>query len=288
MEWLTKLSNAIAYMEENLDKEISYDKAAEIACCSTYYFQRMFSYVAGIPLSDYIRKRKMTQAAFELQRTNRKVLDIALKYGYTSPTSFNRAFQSVHGIPPTAARNEGCVLNAYPAVSFSVTVTGETPMTYRIEQKGSMRIAGIRIPLTENMEKNMEVIPSFWKQTMESPKFREICSLSDQKSGTILGVSIYQDPLHIFYYIAAQTEGPVPDGMFAYTIPAATWVVFESDGSLKQQVQEIFRRFVTEWLPFSGYDYAYLPDVEVYPIYEKQPENGHFQVWIAITQNKEH
>ncbi len=60
----------------------------------------------------------MTQAAFELQRTNRKVLDIALKYGYTSPTSFNRAFQSVHGIPPTAARNEGCVSNAYPAVSF--------------------------------------------------------------------------------------------------------------------------------------------------------------------------
>ena len=100
MEWLKKLSSAIAYIEENLDKEISYDKAAEFACCSTYYFQRMFSYVAGIPLSDYIRKRRMTQAAFELQRTDHKVLDIALKYGYTSPTSFNRAFQSVHGIPP--------------------------------------------------------------------------------------------------------------------------------------------------------------------------------------------
>lgn len=135
MEWLKKLSSAIAYIEENLDKEISYDKAAEIACCSTYYFQRMFSYVAGIPLSDYIRKRRMTQAAFELQRTDHKVLDIALKYGYTSPTSFNRAFQSVHGIPPTAARNEGCVLHAYPAVTFSVTVAGETPMAYRIEQK---------------------------------------------------------------------------------------------------------------------------------------------------------
>ncbi len=90
-----------------------------------------------------------------------------------------------------------------------------------------------------------------------------------------------------FYYIAAQTEGPVPEDMLDYTIPAATWVVFESDGSLKEQVQSIFRRFMTEWLPFSGYEYAYLPDVEVYPIYEKQPENGHFQVWIAITKNKE-
>lgn len=87
MEWLKKLSNAIDYIECNLDSEISYEEAAKIACCSTYYFQRMFSYVAGISLSDYIRSRRMTQAAFELQSTDAKVLDIALKYGYSSPTS---------------------------------------------------------------------------------------------------------------------------------------------------------------------------------------------------------
>ena len=58
----------------------------------------MFSYVAGISLAEYIRKRRMSQAAFELQRTDRKVIDIALKYGYNSPTSFNRAFQNVHGL----------------------------------------------------------------------------------------------------------------------------------------------------------------------------------------------
>lgn len=96
MEWLKNLSNAIEYIEDNLDKEISYEEAARIACCSTYYFQRLFSYVAGVSLSEYIRKRRMSQAAFELQRTDKKVLDVALKYGYASPTSFNRAFQSVH------------------------------------------------------------------------------------------------------------------------------------------------------------------------------------------------
>ena len=92
MEWLKNLSNAIEYIEDNLDKEISYEEAARIACCSTYYFQRLFSYVSGVSLSEYIRKRRMSQAAFELQRTDKKVLDVALKYGYTSPTSFNRAF----------------------------------------------------------------------------------------------------------------------------------------------------------------------------------------------------
>ena len=112
MDWLFKLSNAIDYIEANLDSEISYDEAAKIACCSTYYFQRMFTYIAGIPLSEYIRRRRMTQAAFELQRTDKRVLDIALKYGYNSPTSFNRAFQNIHGIAPAAAKNIGCNLNA--------------------------------------------------------------------------------------------------------------------------------------------------------------------------------
>ena len=86
MEWLKRLGAAIDYIEENLDREISYDEVARIACCSTYYFQRIFSYVSGVSLSEYIRRRKMTQAAFELQRTDNKVIDVAHKYGYSSPT----------------------------------------------------------------------------------------------------------------------------------------------------------------------------------------------------------
>ena len=122
MEWLKRLGAAIDYIEENLDKEISYDEAAHIACCSTYYFQRIFSYVSGVSLSEYIRRRKMTQAAFELQRTDNKVIDVAHKYGYSSPTSFNRAFQSVHGIAPIAAKSMGCTLCAYPSIQFSIIV----------------------------------------------------------------------------------------------------------------------------------------------------------------------
>ena len=130
MEWLMNLNKAIEYIENNLDKEISNDEAARIACCSTYYFQRMFTYVTGISLAEYIRRRRMSQAAFELQRTEQKVIDIALKYGYSSPTSFNRAFQNVHGMTPTAAKNMGSILNAYPPIKFSVEVTGGHVMSY--------------------------------------------------------------------------------------------------------------------------------------------------------------
>ena len=155
MEWLKNLSKAIEYIEKNLAGEISYEEAAKIACCSTYYFQRMFSYVAGIPLSEYIRRRRMTQAAFELQTTDSKVLDMALKYGYTSPTSFNRAFQSVHGISPISAKARGNVLNAYPPIRFSVKIMGGNVMPYRVEEKEAMRIVGIRIPLAEGQLKTV-------------------------------------------------------------------------------------------------------------------------------------
>lgn len=135
MEWLRQLNNAIEYIESNLDSEISYDEAARIACCSTYYFQRIFTYVTGVSLAEYIRRRRMTQAAFELQQTDKRVLDIALKYGYTSPTSFNRAFQKVHGITPVAVKSMGSKLYAYLPIRFSVNVAGGNSIPYHIEER---------------------------------------------------------------------------------------------------------------------------------------------------------
>ena len=282
MEWLKNLSNAIEYIEDNLDKEISYEEAARIACCSTYYFQRLFSYVAGIPLSEYIRRRRMSQAAFELQQADKKVLDVALKYGYTSPTSFNRAFQSVHGITPAAAKNKGSTLNAYPPIRFSVKITGGSAMSYRITETGAIRFVGIRIPLTEDMEENQRVVPGFWKDALGKKQFSDICLLSDENPKGILGISVYNDPDNIFYYIAAATSKETPAGMYEYEIPATTWVVFESDGYFIENVQDVFKRFYTEWLPFSGYEYAGLPDIEVYPIIEGKPICSHSEVWIPI------
>ncbi|MGC7870199.1 AraC family transcriptional regulator [Desulfosporosinus sp. SYSU MS00001] len=286
MEWLKNLSNAIDYIESNLAAEISYDEAAKIACCSTYYFQRMFSYVAGISLSEYIRRRRMTQAAFQLQTTDSKVLEVALKYGYTSPTSFNRAFQSVHGISPISAKAQGSVLNAYPPIRFSVKIMGGNVMPYRVEEKEAMHIVGMRIPLTLNMEENQKNVPPFWEMTLKSSKFPEICNLSNKSPQGVLGITACQSLDEIYYYIAAATDKPVPKDMFEYEIPAATWVIFESDGYFKESIQSIFRRFLTEWLPFSGYVYAELPDIEVYPISEARPQAGHSEVWIAVKKEK--
>lgn len=287
MEWLKKLSNAIAYVEEHLDKEISYDEAARIACCSTFYFQRMFTYVTGISLADYIRRRRMTQAAFELQRTDKKVLDIALKYGYTSPTAFTRAFQNVHGITPAAAKHIGQTIHAYPPITFSINVTGDMPMSYYLEEKPAMRFVGVRTPLVEDMDEIHRHVPAFWNQTMQSKVSSRITRLMTTQAKQIYGISVYENREHFYYYIAAQSGATTPEGMAAYEIPAATWVVFRCDGQFKESVQCIFRRFYNEWLLFSGYEYAGLPDIEVYPVSDDSSAVGDCEVWIAVKKEKE-
>ena len=284
MEWLKKLGKAIDYIEDNLDKEISYDEAARIACCSPYYFQRVFSYVSGVSLAEYIRRRKMTQAAFELQRADSRVIDVALKYGYSSPTSFNRAFQNVHGITPTAAKLGGNVLQAYPSIQFKIEITGGSAMAYRIVKKPPLRIVGIRIPLTSDMEENLRIVPEFWKALLQGKQFLEICSLSNGEPRGILGISVYKNPKEIYYYIGVAVNSPAPAGMYGFEIPAATWVIFDNNGRFKEDVQSVFKRFYMEWLPFSGYQYAELPDIEVYPICSGQPVNGHSEVWIAVVK----
>jgi len=288
MEWLRKLGEAIDYIENNLDKEISIDEAAHIACCSTYYFQRIFSYVSGISLSEYIRRRKMTQAAFELQRTNSKVIDVAFKYGYSSPTSFNRAFHNVHGITPMAAKKTGCTLRAYPSIQFSVKVSGGNAMSYHIEEKKSIRMVGIRTPLVEDAEENMRNVPVFWENAVKEDRISKIAEFSSKNPDAIFGISVYNNPQDIYYYIAVPSDKPVPDGMVEYIIPEAMWVVFENDGIFKEDVQSVFRRFLTEFLPFSGYEYAGVPDVEIYPVCKGRPIKGHSEMWIGIKKVKEY
>lgn len=137
MEWMNQLNTAINYIEENLTDEIDYERLGQIAGCSSYHFQRMFGYLAGIPLSEYIRRRKMSLAAADLQNGEKKIIDIATKYGYASPTAFNRAFQSVHGFAPSQAKTEGQTIKSFAPIAFHVSIQGATQMEYRIEKMNS-------------------------------------------------------------------------------------------------------------------------------------------------------
>ena len=132
----------------------------------------------------------------------------AVKYGYSSPTSFNRAFQKVHGIRPMTAKNMGCTLCAYPALKFSVQVSGDAPISYHSEEKDLIRIVGFKTPLVENMEANMKHIPLFWKQAWSQNQIGKLAKLSDGNPDGILGVRIYSGPQNFYYYIAVSPDAP--------------------------------------------------------------------------------
>ena len=162
MDWTERFNEVIDYIEEHLTEDIDYGALARIALCSTYHFQRMFAYIAGVPLSEYIRRRRMSLAAVDLQ-SGERVIDIGLKYGYSSPTAFNRAFQSVHGVAPSALRSEGAGVKSFPPLRFKLTVRGVEELNYRIETRGDFRIVGRSYPLSREIEQNFLEVPQMWQ-----------------------------------------------------------------------------------------------------------------------------
>lgn len=282
MDWLSKLNESLEYIESHLASEISYEAAAKIACCSTFHYQRMFSYIAGVSLSEYIRRRRMTAAAFDLQK-GEKVMDVAIKYGYESPTSFNRAFQTVHGITPSAARKDGTKLKAYPKISFQITIKGEVEMDYSIEKKEAFRIVGAKVKMSHQMEENFKMIPEFWNQVGQNGTLEKIIACMDGSVPQgVMGISACQKDEDWYYYIGVASEKELQDGLEEYQMPAGTWVIFPGNGPMPTAIQEVQKRAITEWLPTSGYEYANGADVELY--LNQDPANAQFEIWVPIQE----
>lgn len=279
MEWIERLNKTISYIEEHLTEEISYDELARIACCSTYHFQRMFAYMASIPLSEYIRRRRMSLAAIDLQNGNEKIIDIGIKYGYSSPTAFNRAFQSVHGIAPSMAKKEGTPMKSFPPISFKITVKGMKELNYRMEEKTAFRIVGVSHPLDQEVENNFVTVPKMWQNAAMNGTLEKIIPLMNSHPMGVLGVSVCNDKEDWRYFIAVSSSADTGDSLEEYIVPACTWAIFNGSGT-GISIQELEQRIVTEWLPTSGFEFDNAPDLEVY--LNPDPNNMQYEVWLPI------
>lgn len=282
MEWVERLNQSMNYIEEHLTGEIDHEQLGRIACCSAYHYQRMFAYMAGVTLAEYIRRRKMSLAAVDLQGGDERVIDIAEKYGYRSPTAFNRAFQSFHGIAPSAVKGEGVSVKSFSPIVFKIAVKGAAEMNYRIETKGAFRVLGVSAPLDKEIENNFMVVPQMWQEASVNGTIQKLAGLMDTPPMGLLGVSACGDDEQWKYFIAVSSTKS--KGEFEeYTVPASAWAIFSGTGT-HQSIQELERRVITEWLPASGYEYADAPDIEVY--LNPDPQNAQYEVWIPVTKKK--
>lgn len=278
MEWVERLNQSIVYIEEHLTGEIDYERLGQIACCSAYHYQRMFTYMAGVPLAEYIRRRRMSLAAVDLQGENARVIDIAGKYGYRSPTAFNRAFQGIHGIAPSAVKKEGVSVKSFPPITFTIAVKGVEEMNYRIETKEAFRVIGISAPLHKELEQNFMVVPKMWQDAAADGTIQKLAGMMDTPPMGLLGVSACNDAEEWKYFIAVSSTKK-DSTLEEYTVPASTWAIFAGSGT-NQSIQALEQRIIAEWLPASGYEYANAPDIEVY--LNPDPQNAQYEVWIPV------
>lgn len=292
MEWMDKMNCALDYIEANLDDEIDYDKISKLAGCSKYHFQRMFLYITGVSLSEYIRRRRLTLAAFELQKTDLKIIDIALKYGYESPDSFTRAFYRLHGINPSIARRNETCLKAYSKISFYITLKGEEEMEYRIIEREEINVFGVVVNGNEQDRRNLK---TFLNECHNNGKYEEIRLMAKYGSRKLPGekqlfqiVYDFNSDGNFKYMLAAE----VPDDRFnvsgyeILTIPSATYAVFTDRCPINEPVSvkasDIWQR-LPEWFQSVGYEHADKPMLEI-PSYTEREKI--IEIMIPIEKKK--
>ena len=292
MDTLERFNAALAYIEANLDGVIDGKEISKITFYSPYQFQKIFTAMSGIPLSEYIRNRRLDRAAFDLRNTDETVGDIALKYGYDSPTAFNRAFQRLHGIAPSRVRTEkGLQLKAYPPMQFQLCIKGATVMKYRIVEQKAFRLVGYKLPTMrmKNFEQFKE-IPKFWDEHFANGNFAKLMSINlsekhdNGRVDGVLGICVVPDidSDALDYYIATAYEKEAPEGMEELIVPDCTYAVFECRGKIPFSVQDMTRRLYGEWLPNSGYEWANAPDIERYFDGDPTSEDYVCELWLPV------
>lgn len=266
MDMLARLNGALSYIEENLTNEVDYTEAARIACCSEYHFTRMFSFLSGITLSEYVRRRRMTLAAFELTCSDSKIIDVALKYGYASPDSFTRAFHNMHGVTPSEARVHGQSLKAFPRMTFQLTINGGNEMIYRIENKEAFCIVGIKKRVHIQFQGVNKEIASMY-ESLTPELIHKLKGLSNVEPSGLISASAsfsegrMEENGELDHYIGAATTKGAPEGLMQLEVPASTWAVFQAVGPFPSALQEVWGRIYSEWFPSSDYELSEGPEI---------------------------
>jgi len=276
----------MTHIEEHIDDDLALSDVSAVTAYSAYHFGRLFYYIADMPLSGYIRKRKLSLAAMALQSSDAKVVDLAVRYGYDSADSFTRAFTKQHGVTPSAARKPGVNLTIFPPLTFQIKIKGVQAMNWRIEEKKAFEVFGIERIFTNEENPDREgKISAFWREAKAGGSYRR---LTARAGGDPMGFGGYvEEQSDMFPYMICLIAGEGCDttGFKVVQVPAATWAIFRSgelpENAYGSEIRGLFQRAYSEWLPSSGYDrFPDRPDFEIY----SRTDDGKFyeEAWIPI------
>ncbi|MYT72513.1 MULTISPECIES: AraC family transcriptional regulator [unclassified Streptomyces] len=259
---LDRLNQAMDRIEQRLDEDLDVAELARIAATSEYHLRRMFSALAGMPLSEYVRRRRLTVAGADVLADREPLLTIAVRYGYGSGEAFARAFHSLHGIGPGEARRTGAALVSQPRLAFRLTVEGNSSMRYRVLDRPEFTVVGpkARVPLVY-LGPNTAI--EEFVRGIDRGVLEELKQLSERTGGEPQGVLAVCDDLdpgraegsELDYYqaVAVPAGTPAPESLPTLAVPAGTWAVFTTSGPAPEAIQRLWSDVYTEWFPSNPY-----------------------------------
>lgn len=247
------LNRMINYIDENLDNEIDYHTLSNILCTNEYTMKSLFSLLCNISLAEYIRKRRLSNAGYDLYNTSEKIIDIAIKYGYDNATSFSRAFEKFHGIKPSQVKANPNKLKNFPKIVFNEDFIETKEIEYKIIELEEMILYG------KGFKTNYKTIKH------DAPIFFKKMKKNYDKYGSInYGMVVYEDRFESDNYEYWVLWNKKIEEFEQYKIPKSRWLVFKINSTKVMDVQNMINKFYHEFLPSCKYNLRNMPELEYY------------------------
>ncbi len=286
MNTLVQWNDAMAYIEKNLMFDIEPSQISRISGCSEYHFRRMFSFLAGMSLGEYIRRRRLSVAGLILQKESVKVIDLALQLGYESPEAFSKAFQVMHGVTPSQAKKANTELKVLPPMTFQLTIKGGLEMNYRVVEKDGFYIVGFKKRITMQF-KGINTQMDSLVQKLTPQVIDELKGFCDVEPKGILSVSANFDERttegsQLDQYVGVATSRAASNGYDILHVAASTWAVFKVVGTFPDAIQDTWSQIFAEWFPASGYELTGGPEL----LWNETPDTSSpdykSEIWIPV------
>ncbi len=285
MDWIRSFQRSIDFIEDNITEPLEIGDIARQMNISPFYYQKIFSIICGFSVGEYIRSRRLALAGSELARSDEKIIEIALKYGYDTPEGFTRAFTRFHGTSPSNVR-KGAPIRSYARLSVTISMKGGSVMDYKVVQKQAFKVIEKRTTQSVSENENLRTIPKLWEKCRTDGTIERLLELSSDKENVfgICYANPHKEESTFDYSIAAviDEDAKIPEGFTANVIPARTWIVFECKGAMPDAIQQLWHRICAEFFPSSSYEPTYEMDVEAYRDGDMNSPDYQSEIWVPV------
>ena len=290
MDMLKDVNEALRYIEEHLDEAIDFKHMAAIAGVSEFHFRRMFSYLSGMSLSSYIRNRRLSKAAIELQQGGVRIVDLAVKYGYETADGFSRAFRDWSGMNPSEVKSTDA-FKVFPRMTFQLTIRGGMDMEYRIVEKSGFKLVGLkkRVPIVFEGQ-NPEIMEMV--QAITEDQRAQLKEWRNTEVKTVVSASFnfdderYEEKGYLDHLVGSITTLEENfSGFDMVEVPAGSWAIFSMTGPFPQTLQDTWGRIFSEWLPSSNFELVEGPEISFNGDFADM-QDVYSEIWIPVKQMK--